>query len=214
MAVPAGFDPKAVEVEVQRQLAARKREMQKTLEPPASPAGKAARDAGAPVEKAPARAKDEPPASESGRAAAPAEAPTTKTEAAAAPEPTAVATHPAAAPPSEAPARAAPGKEAEVARGDLVGPGPGVVEPALVAPPRFNYPAIARQQRISGRVTVLVLVDENGTVSEARLQQGVTSKLGINEAVVDAVRKSKFRAATKNGVPVKMWRTVVVDVQP
>ena len=61
---------------------------------------------------------------------------------------------------------------------------------------------------------MLVLVDENGAVPEARLQQGVASKLGINEAVVDAVRKSKFRAATKNGVPVKMWRTVVVEVQP
>ena len=91
---------------------------------------------------------------------------------------------------------------------------PHPVEPVLLAPPRVNYPAIARQQRISGRVIVLVLVDENGLVPEARLQQGVPSKMGINEAVVDAVRKSRFRAATKNGVSVKMWRTVVVDVQP
>ena len=71
-----------------------------------------------------------------------------------------------------------------------------------------------RQQRVSGRVILLVLVDENGGVSEVKLQQGVASKLGVNEAVVEGVRKSKFKPATKNGVPVKMWRTVVVDVQP
>ena len=105
-------------------------------------------------------------------------------------------------------------RDSEVLRGDLVGPGPGVIEPELTAPPRVNYPPVARQQRVSGRVILLVLVDENGGVSEVKLQQGVASKLGVNEAVVEGVRKSKFKPATKNGVPVKMWRTVVVDVQP
>ena len=59
-----------------------------------------------------------------------------------------------------------------------------------------------------------MLVDEDGKVVEARLQQGVAPKSGINEAVVDAVRKASFRPATKNGIPVKMWRPVVVDVKP
>ena len=36
----------------------------------------------------------------------------------------------------------------------------------------------------------------------------------MNEAVVAAVKASRFRAATKNGIPVKMWRTVVVEVKP
>ncbi|MGH9399398.1 MAG: TonB family protein, partial [Thermoanaerobaculia bacterium] len=174
-AAPAGYDAKAVEAEVRRQVAARRKELQKTLEPPASPA-----------------------------------------EGAAAPEPTVLPTRaeptPAAA--GETPARPAPVLEADWARGDIVGPGPGVIEPALLAPPRINYPPVARRQGVSGRVIVLVLVDESGAVSEARLQQGVPSEPGINEAVLDGVRKSRFRSATKNGVAVKMWRTVVVDVQP
>lgn len=96
-----------------------------------------------------------------------------------------------------------------------MGPGPGVVEPELVTALKVEYPAIARQQGIrAGRVIVLVLVDEDGKVSQARLQQGVAAKSGINEAVIDAVRRSKFRPATKNGIPVKMWRPVVVDVKP
>jgi protein TonB len=102
----------------------------------------------------------------------------------------------------------------EVARGDLVGPGPGVVEPALLAPPRIVYPPLAREQRVAGKVVVLVLVDETGQVQETRLQQGISSRSGVNEAVVDAVRRAKFRPPTKAGVPVKMWRTVVVDVKP
>ena len=112
---PPGFDPKAVEAEVQRQLAARKRELQKTNEPPASAAGKAVRDPGAPAEKTPAKAKEEVSAPESGRAAAPAETPATKTESIPAPEPT-VPTHAAGAAATEAPPRSAPAKEAEVAR--------------------------------------------------------------------------------------------------
>ena len=73
---------------------------------------------------------------------------------------------------------------------------------------------MARQQRVAGRVVVLVLVDEDGKVVEARLQQGMSGQERINEAVVAAVRNAKFRAATKNGIPVKMWRPVVVEVKP
>jgi protein TonB len=102
----------------------------------------------------------------------------------------------------------------ETAGGDLVGPGPGVVEPSLVSAPRVSYPPVARQQRITGKVVVLVLVNEEGAVTDAKLQQGIRARVGINEAVLEAIRLAKFRPATKNGVPVKMWHTVIVDVKP
>jgi periplasmic protein TonB len=105
-------------------------------------------------------------------------------------------------------------KEADVQRGDLVGPGAGVVEPALVSPPRVVYPPIARQQHVGGKVVVLVLVDENGQVVSSRLQQGVEGQSAINDAVVAGVKAAKFRPATKNGIPVKMWRPVIVQVTP
>ena len=73
---------------------------------------------------------------------------------------------------------------------------------------------MARQQRVTGKVVVLVFVDERGTVADARLQQGMATKTGVNEAVVEAFRQARFRPATKNGIPVKMWRTLVVDVRP
>jgi TonB family protein len=104
--------------------------------------------------------------------------------------------------------------DSEVARGELVGPGPGVSEPELLGAPKITYPAIARGQRVSGKVVVLVLVDESGSVAEARLQQTIPNKSGVNEAVLEGVRRARFRPASKYGVPVKMWRTVIVDVKP
>ena len=189
-----GMDPKAVEAEVQRQLAARRKELEKT-----AVAGKKGAEA---IEAPPAAAPAPPEPT-----AVPTIPPTPI------PAPTAVPTEPPP-PPVEAPKPAAvPEKEPETRRGDLVGPGAGVVEPTLITPPRVVYPAIARQQRVEGRVVVLVLVDENGKAAETRLQQGL-AQAAINDAVLAAVRGAKFRPATKNGIPVKMWRPIIVEVKP
>ncbi len=201
------IDAKKVEEEVQRQMAQKKKEMQKALAAEKKQAATAAAPAAAPsgVETVPSPVPTAEPVVPT---AAPAAA-VVPTE-----EPTEPPAPPTAVP---APPRAAPAvaESNEVHRGDLVGPGPGVVEPELLAKPKITYPPIARQAGIgAGRVVVLVLVDEDGHVAEARLQQGVAPKSGVNEAVVDAVQKTKFRPATKNGVPVKMWRPVVVDVKP
>ena len=59
-----------------------------------------------------------------------------------------------------------------------------------------------------------VQVDENGRVLEARLQQGLANQDLVNAAVMAAVRNAKFDPATKNGIPIKMWRPVVVEVKP
>ncbi len=203
----AGVDPKAIEEEVQRQLAARRKELQKTLESQ-KPAKEMATAAPAAAVK---KIEDAPAAPPPVTIHEPAPDPARQQEPApreSAPEPTAVPPPPTRAPPARAEAKE------EISRGDLVGPGAGVVEPSLLSTPRVSYPAIARQQRLNGKVVVLVLVTEDGQVSEARLQQGLATRSGVNEAVVDAVRASKFKAATKNGIAVKMWRTVVVDVKP
>jgi TonB family protein len=196
----AALDPKAIQQEVQRQLAEKRQEMQKPRTAPERPVRASAGRVAAPE-------PTEAPLVE------PTEAPPPPTPE---PEPTQIAVAP---PPVErepvetAPEESAPVAE-QVSRGDLVGPGPGVVEPALIAPPRVNYPPMARQQRIAGRVVVLVLVTEKGVVSQARVQSGIGGRSGLDGAVLGAVRSSRFRPATKNGIPVKMWRTVVVDVRP
>jgi TonB family protein len=180
-------DQKAVEAEVQRQLALKRRELEKT-----AIAARQAEAAAVATEAAPTPEPAlEPPT------AVPTVAPTLTPR----PQPTAVPTEP---PPTVRP----------VLRGDLVGPGPGVVEPELEGSPRIVYPPLARQQRVSGRVVVLVLVDENGDVTQAKMQQGIPGQTAVDNAVVEAVRNARFRPATKDGIPVKMWRPVVVEVKP
>ena len=209
IAPAASQDSKAIEQEVQKQLAEKRAQMQKqaalTARTPRGARRSAVEPAAEPTEAPIARAEPTSPPP-------PPTAPP--------PEPTAVAVaaRPATQEPSEVASRdsappPAPERE-EVSRGDLVGPGPGVVEPALLAPPRVIYSPIARQQRVSGRIVVLVLVTEDGRVSQGRVQSGIGGRSGIDNSVLDAVRSSRFRPATKNGVPVKMWRTVVVDVKP
>jgi len=192
----AVLDQKAIQEEAQRQLAVRRKETQRAAEPTRVPTRRPA--VVAPTVTPPAEPSPEPRIAE---AAPPRAEPT------AAPPPT---EPPPAAP---APARSAATEAPEVSRGDLVGPGPGVVEPALISSPRVSYPSAARGQIVAGKVVVLVLVNEDGRISGVKLQQGVGSKL-VNDAVLESVRGAKFRPATKNGVPVKMWRTVVVDVRP
>jgi TonB family protein len=189
---PPGYDAKQIEEEVQRQLAARRKELQKEYEQriKAQTATAAKEKPEPPAEPTAAPALVEP-------TALPVEVPTEPPPPTAVPRPTAT-----------------PVREPETQRGDLVGPGPGVTEPELLDPPKINYPPLARQQRVGGKVVVLVLVDEEGRSSEVRLQQGVASKSGVNEAVIEGVRRARFRPATKNGIPVKMWRTLVVEVRP
>ena len=189
----APLDPKAVELEVQRQLAAKRKELEKAAAPPAKKA--AAAEAPAPTA---APEPTSPPPTEPPPTAVPTHRP----------EPTPVPTEPPAPePPPVPPPR-------DVRRGDLVGPGAGVVEPVLISAPRVVYPPMAKQRGIAGKVVVLVQVDENGKVVEARLQQGLAGQEMINTAVVNSVRNAKFEPATKNGIPVKMWRPVVVEVKP
>jgi protein TonB len=168
-----------------------------------------AQAAPAPTAPAPAAATAPPPAP----VAAASETPTEPV----APTPVTVVEEPApsAPAPAEAPTPAAPtAGEAPVVRGSLVGPGPGVVAPVLVSRMEPRYPPLARARRLQAEVTVEVLVDENGAVERTRLARSDTQNVGFNEAAVDAVRGARFRPATKNGVPVKMWKRFTFPFRP
>jgi TonB family protein len=87
---------------------------------------------------------------------------------------------------------------------------PGVIAPVVASRAPLNYPPIAQRQRLEGTVELNVLVDERGVVTDAQVIQGAGGKAGLNEAAVEYVRKSKYRPATKDGVPVKVWTPVRV----
>jgi TonB family protein len=87
---------------------------------------------------------------------------------------------------------------------------PGVIAPVLDRAPVAEYPPIALRQRLEGTVELNVLVDERGSVIEAKVVAGAGGRAGLNEAAVESVKRRKYRPGIKEGVPVKVWIPVRV----
>jgi TonB family protein len=87
---------------------------------------------------------------------------------------------------------------------------PGVIAPVPERTPPLVYPPIAELRRVEGVVELNVLIDEKGNVAEVQLVQGAEGRSGLNEAAIENVKRRRYRAATKDGVPVKVWQPVRV----
>jgi TonB family protein len=95
--------------------------------------------------------------------------------------------------------------------GTLVNIGdPGVVAPVPDRAPPLQYPPIALRQRVEGTVELNVLIDEKGGVLDAQVVAGAGGKIGLNEAAIENVKRRRYRPATKEGIPVKVWIPVRV----
>jgi len=191
------LDPSAVDAEVKRRLD----EQRKLLEAQAraqgqipAPATTTTSPATRPVVPAPAPQETAQPAP-----VAPAPVETRPT-----PQP--VQPEPVAATPAPAPA------VARAREGDLVPAGTeGLTPPRVTRRGTVTYPPIAARQKVEGTVITSVLVSETGAVLEVRILRGVTSRVGLNEAAEQAMRRSTFAPAMKDGVRVRSWVTVPVE---
>jgi protein TonB len=120
----------------------------------------------------------------------------------------AVPVAPAPTPPEKR--EAAP--EPPIQPGALVEMGsPGLIAPVAQRKPPLAYPPVALRLRLQGTVELRALVDERGAVENAQLVSAPESRLGFGEAAMDYVRKWKFRPATKDGVPVKVWLPIRIN---
>jgi TonB family protein len=93
---------------------------------------------------------------------------------------------------------------------------PGVVAPVVERTAMPVYPEMALRQRIEGSVDLNILVDEKGAVVDAQ----VTSSAGpgwralLDESALASVRRRRYKPATKDGIPVKVWISVRVQFKP
>jgi protein TonB len=71
---------------------------------------------------------------------------------------------------------------------------------AAVAKPQPDYPAMARQLKLQGRVEVEVSISPSGTVEEAKI---LTGNPALTGAASNAVRRWKFEPFTSDGKPVR-----------
>ena len=87
----------------------------------------------------------------------------------------------------------------------------GVIAPVPLTTPPLQYPPIALRQGVEGRVTLTVLVDEKGTVTDAKVTTGAGGRMGLNEAAMENARRRRYRPGTKDGVPIKVWIPITVN---
>ena len=79
-------------------------------------------------------------------------------------------------------------------------------------PIRPVYPEIAQEAGIEGTVYIQFFIDARGNVTEAWVLKGIPNT-GLNEAALDAVKKSKWKPAQQRDKKVGVWQTVPVKFE-
>jgi len=82
--------------------------------------------------------------------------------------------------------------------------------PRPLTPIRPKYPQIAQEKRIEGTVIVQVFVNEKGKVTETNISKGIPNS-GLDEAAIEAIKKTKFKPAMQRGKPVGVWIYIPVN---
>lgn len=84
-------------------------------------------------------------------------------------------------------------------------------EPVAINQVLPEYPPLALQAGIEGRLWVEALVDEDGVVRDAWVVKASGCKAGFEEAALEAAYKIKYKPALSNGHPVAVRITYKVD---
>ena len=84
----------------------------------------------------------------------------------------------------------------------------GVLNAKATSLPKAVYPEEAKRLRVSGRVTVRVVVDENGKVISAKAIDGPAP---LRETAEAAARQATFAPTTQDGITVKVTGTLTYD---
>lgn len=82
--------------------------------------------------------------------------------------------------------------------------------PVAMSPIRPVYPEIAQEAGIEGVVIVQAFIDEKGRVKETLILRGVPNT-GLDEAAMEAIKKTRFRPAKQRERAVGVWISIPVN---
>lgn len=82
--------------------------------------------------------------------------------------------------------------------------------PVAISPIRPVYPEIAQEAGIEGVVIVQAFIDEKGRVKETLILKGVPNT-GLDEAAMEAIKKTRFRPAKQRERSVGVWISIPVN---
>jgi TonB family protein len=75
--------------------------------------------------------------------------------------------------------------------------------------PRFPQAAIGK--KVLGRVVLTAVIGTDGTVGDIKVVRPAGADCGFEQAAIEAVRQWRYTPATRDGEPVPVYFTVVVD---
>ncbi len=77
----------------------------------------------------------------------------------------------------------------------------------------LKYPDVAFAANIQGKVVLKFIVNEDGSISDCKVEQGIGG--GCDEEAVRVITgMPKWKAGIHNGVPVKVWYTLPIYIDP
>ena len=82
--------------------------------------------------------------------------------------------------------------------------------PVPLTPIRPKYPEIAQEAGIEGTVFIQAFIDKKGRVIETTIIKGIPNT-GLDEAAIDAIRKTRFRPAKQRERAVGVWISIPVN---
>ena len=80
--------------------------------------------------------------------------------------------------------------------------------PVAVKPIVPTYPEMARKAGLEGMVVIYALIDKEGRVRDAQVRKGLGG--GLDEAALEAVKRTPFTPAIQNNRPVAVWMSIPI----
>ena len=96
-----------------------------------------------------------------------------------------------------------------VSTGNIAAVGGNVGEPILRQNANPEYSDAARQARVQGTVELMIVAGDDGLVKGVEVTRSLG--FGLDEKAAEAVRKWKFSPATRNGIAVPVYVSVLVN---
>jgi TonB family protein len=90
-----------------------------------------------------------------------------------------------------------------------------VTYPVLIPESKIepDYPEVARHARLDARVILQAVVEPDGTVGKISVLRCTRPNVGFEDSSVRAVKQWRYEPATRNGRPVAVYFTVLVEFQ-
>lgn len=90
-------------------------------------------------------------------------------------------------------------------------PGNGVTYPTLLREEKPQYPEAAMRARIEGVVELEAVVRADGTVGDVRVLKSLDQTYGLDAEAIATARKWLFRPGAKDGKPVAVIVTIILE---